>query len=291
MRTLNIIGAGKLGRTLAHLWARRAVFAVQDVLCARAASALAAVEFIGGSRAAAALGDMRYADVWLLTPPDSRIIECCAALAASGILRAGDIVLQCSGSQPACELAAAEHIGAHVASVHPVTSVAEPARAAQTFAGTWCGAEGNAAALAVLRPAFEAIGARMFDIDPGAKMVYHAASVIACNYLVALVETSARCFEKAGLERHTALQVMEPLVRETVANVFRLGTVPALTGPIARGDPAVIARQVEALAAWDPRIAAIYKQLGVIVLELARKQEKASADALAAIERTLSGDG
>lgn len=290
MRTLNIIGAGKLGRTLAHLWARRAVFAVQDVLCARAASALAAVEFIGDGRAAVSLGDMRGADVWLLTPPDSRIIDCCAALAASGRLRAGDTVLQCSGSQPACELAAAARIGAHVASVHPLTSVADPAQAARTFAGTWCGAEGNAAALAVLKPAFEAIGARLFDIDPGAKTIYHAASVIACNYLVALVETSARCYEKAGIERHTALQVMEPLVRETVANVFRLGTVPALTGPIARGDHALIARQLEALAAWDPKIAAIYRELGIVALELARMQGKVDTDALAAIERMLSGD-
>jgi len=50
-------------------------------------------------------------------------------------------------------------------------------------------------------------------------------------------------------------------VRETLDNVFRLGTVQALTGPIARGDHVVVAQQVEALGAWDARIAAIYKQL------------------------------
>ena len=63
----------------------------------------------------------------------------------------------------------------------------------------------------------------------------------------------------------------------------------ALTGPIARGDHAVVAHQVEALGAWDSRIAAIYRQLGAVAAELARAQGKADPAALAAIERLLAG--
>jgi predicted short-subunit dehydrogenase-like oxidoreductase (DUF2520 family) len=128
------------------------------------------------------------------------------------------------------------------------------------------------------------------DIDPGFKTVYHAASVIVCNYLTALLETGVRCYEKAGFTRDDALRMMEPLVRETLDNVFKLGTVKALTGPIARGDHTVVARQVEALAAWEPRIAALYKELGAVAVDLARAQGTADADALAAIERVFSGN-
>ena len=78
-------------------------------------------------------------------------------------------------------------------------------------------------------------------------------------------------------------------MRETLGNVFNLGTVQALTGPIVRGDVAVVAHQVEALGAWNPRIAAIYRQLGSIAVELARAQGKADTDALTAIERLLGG--
>ncbi len=74
--------------------------------------------------------------------------------------------------------------------------------------------------------------------------------------------------------------MMEPLVRETVDNVFRLGTVKALTGPIARGDHAVVARQLEALSGWDARAAEIYKALGIVALQLARVQGEADAQAL-----------
>jgi predicted short-subunit dehydrogenase-like oxidoreductase (DUF2520 family) len=74
--------------------------------------------------------------------------------------------------------------------------------------------------------------------------------------------------------------MMEPLVRETVDNVFRLGTVKALTGPIARGDHAVVAHHLEALAGWDAHAAEIYKALGVVALQLAREQGEADAEAL-----------
>jgi predicted short-subunit dehydrogenase-like oxidoreductase (DUF2520 family) len=287
-RTLNIIGAGKLGRTLGRLWAQNGIFHVQDVMAAHLNSAAAAVEFIGAGRAMESMDRMRAADIWMLTPPDGSIVECCIALATCARLRAGDVVFHCSGSLPARVMAAAARVGAHVASVHPVKSIADPERATQTFAGTWCGIEGDAAALAVLRPAFEAIGARLFNIDPDAKTIYHAASVIACNYLVALIEAGTRCYEKAGLERGTALQVMEPLVRETLDNIFRMGTADALTGPIARGDHAVVTRQFEALAQWQPEIAAVYSKLGALAVELARERGSARSDDLDEILRKLS---
>ena len=289
-RTLNIIGCGRVGRALARLWVQGGALEIQDVFDRSPAQSRAAVAFIGQGRALDAVGQMRGADAWMLTPPDDQIVACCTALAASGVLAAGNIVFHCSGALPSRDLAPAAARGAVVASVHPLKSFADPAAAAQTFRGTYCAAEGDAAALAVLRPAFERAGGIVSDIDPGFKTIYHAASVIVCNYLTALLETGLRCYEKSGFERGTALRMMEPLVRETLDNVFRLGTVQALTGPIARGDFAVVAHQVEALGAWDARVAAIYQQLGVVAVELARAQGKADADALAAIERVLAGE-
>jgi predicted short-subunit dehydrogenase-like oxidoreductase (DUF2520 family) len=285
--TLNIIGCGRVGRTLAHLFASHGAFGILDVLNSAREHAEAAVAFIGSGRAIGAMADMRGADVWMITPPDDQIAVCCAELAAADVLKPGNVVFHCSGALPSRELAAAAARGAVVASVHPLKSFADSAIAASTFDGTYCAAEGDAAALAVLRPAFEKIGARVSDIEPAFKTIYHAASVIVCNYLTALLETGLRSYEKSGLQRADALRLMEPLVRETVDNVFKLGTVQALTGPIARGDQAVVTRQVDALNAWDPRVAAIYKALGSVAVELARAQCGANVEALAAIERTL----
>jgi len=287
MGTLNIIGGGRLGRTLAALWSARRTFTIQDVLSGTPHSARSAVAFIGGGRAAGWLEEMRPADIWMLTPPDGKIVHCCEALARSGLLRSGDIVFHCSGAMTSAELASAGAAGARVASVHPLKTFADPDAALRSFAGTYCGAEGDRAALDVLQPAFEDIGARICEIDPRFKAMYHAASVMVCNYLVALLETGLLSYEKSGLDRATALRVMEPLVRDTVDNVFSLGTTQALTGPIARGDHEVVARHIDALAAWDPRLAEIYRALGVVALDLARAQGGATAEALAQLERLL----
>ena len=286
-QTLNIIGPGRVGRTLATLWKRAGVFAIQDVLSGAPESARTAVASIGTGDPVARVEDMRAADVWMLTTPDDRIVECAAALAATGALRAGDVVFHCSGALSSTELLPAGLRGAHAASIHPVKSFAEPVSAVSGFAGTWCAAEGHAAALAVLEPAFEQIGARITRIDAASKLVYHAGSVIVSNYLVALMDAGLRCYERAGIPRGSATLMMEPLVRETADNVFQLGTGEALTGPIARGDEALVAQQLHELAKWDADIAGLYRALGAIAVDIARGQGESNAAALERIRHLL----
>lgn len=291
MKTLNVIGAGRVGRTLASLWEEKHTFVVQDVLDGTIEGARAAVAFIGDGKPVDSVREMSAADVWMIATPDRGIAGAGDDLAARGVLRAGDVVFHCSGSIASGALASAARAGAHVASVHPLKTFADARDAVRTFAGTYCAAEGDRAALDVLVPAFERIGGRVSEIDPRFKTIYHAASVVVCNYLVALLETGLRCYEKAGLERDTATAMIEPIVRETLENVLELGTAQALTGPIARGDDAVVQGHVKALAAWDERIGAIYRNLGTVALEIARSRGELDAEALRRLEQALSGGG
>ena len=285
--TLNIVGPGRVGRTLGALLQRAGSCAVQDVLSAETATAEAAVAFIGAGRAVRALGNMRAADFWLLTPPDAAIAQVAAALAAAGCVRKSDIAFHCSGALSSTVLAPLAAAGAKTASVHPLKSFADPAAAVQTFSGTHCAAEGDPAALAVLTPLFERLGAQVSLIDPAGKTLYHAASVLVCNDLTALMEAGLRAYEQAGLHRTTAQAMMEPLVRETIDNIFALGTTRALTGPVARGDAEVITRQLAALESLDTRIADAYRALNQIALDLARAQGGASVEALDAVAGAL----
>lgn len=284
MKTLNVIGAGRVGRTLALLWRRERTFALGDVLDGTSEGARAAVAFISGGKAVAYIADMSPADVWMITTPDRAIAATAQELADAGVLRAGDIVFHCSGSLSSAELAAVGQIGSHTASVHPLKSFADPLAAADTFTKTHCMAEGDAAALALLHPAFERIGGRVSPIDAEFKTVYHAASVMVCNYLTSLLEAGLRGYEKAGIDRLTASDMMQPLVRETLDNVFSLGTSAALTGPIVRGDDAVVAGHLRALDTWDARISAVYRALGTIAIDLARERGEADRESLQRME-------
>ena len=72
MTTLNLIGAGRVGRTLATLWARHGVFEIQDVLTSSMASAQAACSAMGAGTAVATLQAMRPADVWMVAVQDAK---------------------------------------------------------------------------------------------------------------------------------------------------------------------------------------------------------------------------
>lgn len=271
--TLNIVGAGHVGRVLGRLFVARGAFDVQDVLTRSHASAQDAVAFIGGGRALDAPAALRPADVWMLAVGDDQIEPVCEQLAQAGLL-GGAVVFHCSGAKSSAALQAS---GAATASVHPVRSFADPHAVADSFDGTYCGIEGADEALALLAPAFEAIGARLVPIDAAAKTVYHAASVFASNYLVTVMDAALRAYEAAGIPADVARALAAPLATETLANVLRLGPEPALSGPIARGDMATVARQQQAVGSWDAATGKLYEALVESTVDLARRKRAADA--------------
>jgi len=287
VKTLNIIGCGKLGRTLAYLWVKEGVFKPGDVLNRSLESASEAVTFIGAGRPIANIAEMNPADVFMISASDNQIPDCCEALVASGLLQKGNLVFHCSGSIAANQLVDVRKYEALAASAHPLKSFANPQGAAESFPGTFCGVEGQPDALVHLSSAFQKIGGEIFYIDAEQKPVYHAATVIVCNYLTALLEFGIGTFIKSGLSRETARQIMEPIVRGTIDNIFTLGTVQALTGPIARGDFNTVAEQIEALSLRDPAAGELYRQLGSVALELSRQQGTASAESITILANLL----
>jgi predicted short-subunit dehydrogenase-like oxidoreductase (DUF2520 family) len=287
MRAINIVGCGRAGRAFARMFAQSRAFLVQDLYDVSAPAARACVAFADAGREVRRIQDLKPAPVWLIATPDDAIVDTVSELVAASAIQAGNVVVHLSGATPSTDMRAAIECGAHAGSIHPLKTFADPGYAAESFAGTYVALEGDKKALKILRMALRKMEAKVFEIDPQHKVLYHAGSVIVCNYLTALIEAGLRCYEGAGIKLDTAYKLMEPLVRETVENIFRVGTVRALTGPIARGDGAVVARQAEVLRAEDPRLAVIYRELGVVALELARHQGSASTVKLAAVAKAL----
>jgi len=286
--TLNIIGAGKVGRVCGRLWATAGVFEIQDALALSLESAQAAVRFIGAGRAARTLDEMCVADVWMIATPDDAIAPVCRALADSGKLTPDDVVFHVSGATPSSDLVPARERGALIASVHPIKTFTEAESAARTFEGTYCSAEGDQRALRALKPAFERIGARLFDIAPELKSIYHAGGVFACNYLTVLIEAALRCHEKAGIQRSVSLKALESMVRETVDAIFEQGPARALSGPISRGDVATIQRQLVMVESWDRHLSGLYRGLGLVAVSLAEADGRLGAQRAAELRRVFS---
>ncbi|WP_131904369.1 Rossmann-like and DUF2520 domain-containing protein [Cocleimonas flava] len=293
---LSIIGCGNVAKTLGYLWHNAAVVEMCDVVNQSQQSAHDSVAFIGAGNPLDSLSGLQAADVFLIGCGDDQLEHCINQLAETGVVKAGNIVFHCSGSKPAsiinAEKSAPKWGGVVTASLHPVKSFSSPKEAIKSFANTYCGFEGDEQAVTVLKKWVEVIDGVCFDIDAGEdgknKLIYHAASVIACNYLVALQELSIHAFAQSGVDREMAMKILEPIVKGTADNIFAMGTANALTGPIARGDYQVVSKQLQAVNDWNTSAGEIYKLLGEISADLSEKQGSAGKENLQKIRDILN---
>lgn len=276
VQALNVIGGGRVGQTLAHLWTQQGPWAVQDVLTTHASSAQAAVAFIGAGRAVTDLAAMRAAPLWLLATPDAHLAQVAHDLAHHQQHAPPAMAFHCSGALASTALAPLTALGWQVASAHCILSFASPAVAVAQFDGTPCALEGDPALVAVLQSAFETIGARCFTVASSDKQLYHGAAVFATNFLPVLQYVAEGLWHASGVPPDVVSVLRASLLRNAVANITALGPQAALTGPAARGDTAAIARQAVALQAWDPATGAAYAALSELALRMAGHTQPAA---------------
>ena len=137
MRTLNIVGCGRAGRTFARVFAQSHAFLVQDLHDVNFAAARSCAQFADAGRPVRHLKALQPAQVWLIATPDDAIVDAAAALVAEGRIVPGNVVIHLSGATPSVGMAAVVEIGAHAGSVHPLKTFADPGYAAGSFAGTY----------------------------------------------------------------------------------------------------------------------------------------------------------
>ncbi|QLG87150.1 DUF2520 domain-containing protein [Chitinibacter bivalviorum] len=287
MPSLNLIGAGRLGNSLAYLAHASGQYQIAGIYSRSEASSIAAREFIGAGNVFENLAQLPPADLWLLAVPDGAIATVASQLAQAGVVNAGAIVFHASGALAADQLAALSPLGAQCASLHPAFSFADPARAVATFAGTLCALEGDAAACEALARLVHAIGGVPFQLQGGkdAKVAYHAALSMAANYLVTLSDLALQTANQAGIAPEIANQLVLGLIRQTLVNVEQLGPAAALTGPIVRGDAATVAQHLAVLPSTHQ---ASYRALGEATVVLAG--DRLSDAARSALLNTLQSE-
>lgn len=188
------------------------------------------------------------ADVVLLCVPDSEIV------AAAAVVAPGRLVGHCSGATGLDVLAPHEAFG-----MHPLMTVTH---AGAEFAGAGAAVAGSSArALAFARRLAQELGMRPFEVADADRAAYHAGAAMASNFLIALEMAAERV---AGIDR----SLLVPLVEATVRTWAAEGPA-ALTGPIARGDEATVARHREAIADRAPDLLALYDVLADATREVA----------------------
>jgi predicted short-subunit dehydrogenase-like oxidoreductase (DUF2520 family) len=189
----------------------------------------------------------------VLCVPDAEI-----PAAAEVVAAAAPFVGHTSGATPLSALAPA---GVEAFGLHPLQTFTG-AEGREAFAGAGCAVAGSSpAALERAQALARALGMRAFAIDDHGRAAYHAAASMASNFLVTLQAGAERLAGEAGLAPPEARALLAPLVSRTVDNWAELGPERALTGPVARGDEATVARQRAAVADAAPELLELYDAL------------------------------
>ncbi len=208
-------------------------------------------------------------EIVLLTVGDARIGPLCDELARAGALAHRPVVAHGAGALGSDVLGAAAEVGCPVASMHPLQTFADATRGADRLAGTRLFCEGDPTALAAIRPIAEAIGAVFAEIPSAAKPLYHAAAVMACNHLAALLDAAMVMGTAAGVDGEELWAGLAPLVQATLDNVSQVGPAQALTGPVARGEADTLARNLRALGDLPERLRAFFHAAAGWTVDLA----------------------
>jgi predicted short-subunit dehydrogenase-like oxidoreductase (DUF2520 family) len=259
--SIGVIGAGKVGGTLARLWHRRG-YTIAAVYSRTDSHARALAQAVGAEAVSTPESVIASSDLTLLTVPDDAIVPLAEALTGSSLALAGKGVIHTAGAHDAGVLAALAAKGAHVGSLHPSFPFTDVGTAVDGLSGAAFAVEAEDGRLrGWLLELVATLDGHALAIPAGGKVLYHAALAIASNYTVTLYALAERLLMSLGVDREDAGAALNPLVAATIDNLRTQGIPNALPGPLTRADVGTIAAHLRALEQVDEQIAIVYRQL------------------------------
>ena len=205
------------------------------------------------------------AELVFITTPDDVI----AAVTSEIQWHPGQGVVHCSGADSTKILEPAMKLGVQVGVIHPLQTFASAKQAIENMPGSTFVLEADEPLLTTLKEMATALDGHWIELEAKDKVIYHAAAVITCNYLVTLVKLATDLWQTFNVPTQQATQALLPLIRGTIHNIETVGIPQCLTGPIARGDTGTIKKHLEALQKVTPAILSTYRELGLQTIPIA----------------------
>lgn len=233
---------------------------------------------------------VRRSDLVLLALPDDALAGMVRGLAATGSLRAGQILVHTSGAHGVEVLRPAAELGVLCLALHPAMTFTGRAEDIERLASACVGVTAerdDEAAWSVGEALAVEMGAEPVRIPEAARTRYHAALTHGANHLITLVADSADLLTDAGIGN--AERLLGPLLSAALDNVLRHGD-RALTGPVARGDAGTVRAHLTELVEHAPQIVPSYAALAQRTAARAKSSGLLRADAAAEIETVLGSN-
>lgn len=212
------------------------------------------------------------AELLLLAVPDAELAALIGGLASTGSVRPGTIVVHTSGANGIGILAPLTELGCLPLAIHPAMTFTGSDEDIDRLSDACFGVTAaDEIGYAIGQSLVLEIGGEPFRVREDARTLYHAALAHAGNHLITVVldaiealRDALRGQELLGQELigdapgGLAERIVAPLARASLETALQRGQT-ALTGPVARGDAAAVARHLGALTETDPALAQAYR--------------------------------
>ena len=270
MLKLGFVGAGTVGTALAVRLSSKG-YPVVAVSSRSQTSARNLASEVPDCRAVDHNQDVAdAAELIFITTPDDAI----PSVVAEVQWHSGQNVVHCSGADSTDILEPAKKLGAVVGAFHPLQTFASVKEAIDNISDSTFALEAQEPLLDMLKEMAAALDGSWVELKASDKVLYHAAAVIACNYMVTLVKLATDLWQTFSIPPQQATSAMLPLLRGTVNNIDNVGIPQSLTGPIARGDTGTITKHLNALQKAAPALLATYRELGLQTIPVALAKGK-----------------
>lgn len=289
MESVAIIGAGKVGTTLA-VALKKAGYSIAGISSRRHDSARAAARYAETEAFSSHIELTTRASIIFITTPDRAIKKVCAGIAGAGGFKKGQVVLHTSGAHSSDILAPAKEKGAFVLSFHPLQTIPNVESGLENLPGSYFTIEGDERAFPVAEKMVKALGGKLLSIPTEMKPLYHAAACVVCNYFVGLIDLGLQMMSALGVSRDEALNALMPLIEGTLNNIKRVGVPQALTGPIERGDADTIKAHLELMDKVMPEFTPLYKHLGAYTTGVAAAKGTLTEEKRTHLSKLLGGN-
>lgn len=263
---IGIVGAGKAGCSIGRYLKEHGI-SVAGYFSKTRESVDEAATFTN-TRAFRSLRELLAAcDIIFITTPDDVVQQVWSCIAGESIH--GKIICHFSGSLSSVVFSGRRETGAAGCSIHPMFAFSDKFTSYEKLNQVMFTMEGDAEALAVMRPLFEKMGNRVCVISSGKKERYHAAASMVSNMMIGLYQMSLDMLCDCGFEKEDARQLVEPLVRGNIETLLTATPEQALTGPVERGDIETVEKHLNVLTKQEKEV---YVNLGQTLTDIASRK-------------------
>ena len=274
LKTVSIIGFGAVGSaltnffkssdyTLISVWDRKTEVCrinIDDKLVAAKKNSPESINELG--------------ETIFICTPDDQIVYVVDKLSALTDDWTGFNFVHTSGSLSANIFSDLRSSGAKTASMHPIQTFTRK-NGSERLKNIWYSLQGDAELLSKLETLISDLESESLRFNESQKETMHVAAVFASNYLVTLMNVVEDVAGKNDI--NNSIEILKPIIHQTVQNILETGTTESLTGPVVRGDIETVKRHLTLLD-QNREAANLYKQLGLRSVLIAEESGKLQPD-------------